>query len=96
MEQYLCGELLQTTLNQIHARGAVRGKWTVDLAGSFHKYPEARVRAYHICHQDFHVGNATKNIAEQAELPSLQRSMKDEMLDKSLDVFVRQAHGRHA
>jgi hypothetical protein len=22
--------------------------------------------------------------------------MKDEMLDKSLDVFVRQAHGRHA
>ena len=52
--------------------------------------------AYHICHPEFHVGNATKNIAEQAELPSLQRSMKDEMLDKSLDVFVRQAHGRHA
>ena len=51
MELYLCGELLQGTSNQIHARGAVREKWTVDLAGySFHKYPEVRVRAYHLRH----------------------------------------------
>ena len=35
-------------------------------------------------------------IVEQAERPSLRRSMEDEMLDKNLDVFVRQAHGRHA
>ena len=60
MELYLCGELLQTTLNQIHARGAVRGKRTVDLAGSFHKYPEVRVRAYHRPHPKYHLGNATE------------------------------------
>ena len=50
MVLYLCGELPQQAIfNQIYARGADCEKRTVDLAGySFHKYPEARVRAYRL------------------------------------------------
>ena len=50
MALYLCDELPQQAIfNQVYARGADCEKRTVDLAGfSFHKYPEARKRAYHL------------------------------------------------
>ena len=58
MALYLCGELPQQAIfNQIYARGADCEKRTVDLAGySFHKYPEARVRAYRLHHVRLLVG----------------------------------------
>ena len=50
MELYLRSELPQQAIfNQVYARGAECEKPTVDLSGfSFQKYPEARVRAYHL------------------------------------------------
>ena len=48
---YLCGELQQGTFNRTFARGGDCGKWTEGLSGhSFHKYAEARIRAYHVHH----------------------------------------------
>ena len=50
MELYLCGELPhQAIFNQVYARGADCEKRAVDHTGfPVHKYPEARVRAYHL------------------------------------------------
>ena len=50
MALYLCDEVPQQAIfNQVYARGADCEKQAVDLPGfSFHKYPEARVRAYHL------------------------------------------------
>ena len=54
MAVYLCGELPQQAIfNQIYVRGADCEKRTAELDLAvffFHKYPEARVRAYRVLH----------------------------------------------